>query len=40
MVASRIVPKNPAALPAQANQGQDPSPGFGDRLKRFLPITR
>jgi hypothetical protein len=40
MVASRIVPKNPSALPPQANQGQEPSPGFGDRLKRFLPITR
>jgi hypothetical protein len=36
MVAQRVAP----ALPPQSNQGQEPAPGFGDRLKRLLPITR
>jgi hypothetical protein len=34
-------PKNGAgALPPQPNQGQQPPPGIGDRVKRLLPILR
>jgi hypothetical protein len=39
-VAERIAPRNPPALSAQPDEGQEPSPGFGDRLKRLWPITR
>jgi hypothetical protein len=39
-VAERIVPNNPPALPPQPNQGQDPSPGISDRLKRLVPFAR
>lgn len=39
-VAERIVPKASPISPAQSNQGQEASPGFGDRLKRFVPFTR
>lgn len=40
MVAERIVPKSTSISPPQSDQGQDPSPGFGERIKRLLPITR
>lgn len=39
-VAERIVPKPKSALPPQTDEGQDSTPGFGDRLKRLWPITR
>jgi hypothetical protein len=40
-VAERIMPNSqPAALPSQPNEGQEPSPGFGEGLKRFLPFVR
>jgi hypothetical protein len=39
-VAERIVPKNAPALPPQPDQGQDPSPGISDRLKRLVPFAR
>lgn len=39
-VAERIVPKPSSVSPSQTNEGQDSSPGLGERLKRFWPITR
>jgi hypothetical protein len=36
----KVAERIPPALPPQPNQGQEPSPGFGDRLKRLWPITR
>jgi hypothetical protein len=39
-VAERIVPKTSSVSPPQTNEGQDASPGLGERLKRFWPITR
>jgi hypothetical protein len=40
-VAERIVPRSASPpSPPQTDQGQEPSPGFGDRLKRLLPISR
>ncbi len=38
-VAERVIPKQPPS-PPQPNEGQNPSPGFGESLKRFLPFTR
>jgi hypothetical protein len=38
--APKVAERIPPALPPQPNQGQEPSPGFGDRLKRLWPITR
>jgi hypothetical protein len=40
LVAERVAPARGPASPPQPDQGQEPSPGFGDRLKRFLPIPR
>jgi hypothetical protein len=39
-VAERVLPTNSPASPAEANEAQEPSPGFSDRLKRLWPITR
>jgi len=39
-VAERVLPTTPPASPAEANEGQEPSPGFSDRLKRLWPIVR
>jgi hypothetical protein len=38
--APKVAERIPPALPPQPNQGQEPTPGFGDRLKRLWPITR
>jgi hypothetical protein len=40
LVAERVAPASPPASPPQADQGQEPSPGLGDRLKRFVPFAR
>lgn len=39
-VAERVLPTNSPTSPAESNEGQESSPGFSDRLKRFWPITR
>jgi hypothetical protein len=36
----KVAERIPPASPPQPDQGQEPSPGFGDRLKRLWPITR